>query len=160
MEPHPTVQDSDALPSGVFVNNYVHSLDGKKRLTIPSDWREMVGKPEKLFVLPGINEKCLYVFPGREFAQRMERIRKLSIANVKGRQMARTLASRSDLVGWDVQGRIRVKDELLSYAGLVNQVVLVGGFDRFELWSPEDWKLQESAMDDGGLGEAAEFVGF
>ena len=37
---------------GVFVNTYVHSLDSKKRLTIPSDWRELAGVPKRLFVLP------------------------------------------------------------------------------------------------------------
>ena len=145
---------------GVFVNTYSHSLDSKKRLTIPSDWRELVGAPRRLFVLPGVTVKCLCVYPAREMTRRLEKLRNLSIADEKGRQLARTLASRSDLVPWDSQGRIRIKDELLDFADLVNQVVLVGTFDGFELWSPDQWKQQSGSMDQMGLGEAARYVGF
>jgi len=146
---------------GVFVGSYRHQLDPKKRLTIPSGWREQVGVPEQVYVLPGVNEPCLNVFPAREMARRLERIGSLSVADVQGRQFLRTLASRSDLATWDAQGRIRVKDELLDYAGITSDVVLSGAFDNFELWSPEKWKQQqESSAVTSNLGEAARYVGF
>lgn len=146
---------------GVFVGEFHHLMDPKKRLTIPAGWREQVGVPEQLYVLPGINVPCLCVFPAREMAKRLERIRSLSIADETGRNFLRTLASRSDLVPWDAQGRIRVKDELLNYAGISSDVVLVGAFECFELWSPEKWKQhQESSATSTALGEAARYVGF
>jgi len=146
---------------GVFVGEFRHLLDPKKRLTIPSVWREQVGVPEQLYVLPGVNVPCLCVFPAREMARRLERIRSLSLADEKGRQFLRTLASRSDLVPWDTQGRIRVKDDLLISADLSSDVVLVGAFEYFELWSPERWKQQqESSATTSSLGEAARYVGF
>jgi len=145
---------------GVFVNTYTHSLDSKKRVTIPSDWRELAGVPRRLFVLPGVNDKCLCVYPAREMTRRLEKLRNLSIADEKGRQLARTLASRSDLVPWDTQGRIRIKDELLDFADLKNQVVMVGTFDGFELWNPDRWKEQSTSMDQPKLGDAARYVGF
>jgi MraZ protein len=145
---------------GVFVNTYTHSLDSKKRLTIPSDWRELAGVERRLFVLPGVNDKCLCVYPAREMTRRLEKLRNLSIADEKGRHLARTLASRSDLVPWDSQGRIRIKDDLLNFAGLVNQVVLVGTFDGFELWTPDLWKEQQQSAERSGLGDAARYVGF
>jgi MraZ protein len=145
---------------GVFVNSYVHALDAKKRLTIPSDWRELAGVPNRLFVLPGVNDQCLCVYPAREMVRRMERLRSLSIADERGRQLARTLASRSDFVPWDAQGRIRIKDDLLAYAGLVGEVVLAGAIDCFELWSPDKWKQQQSSVTPSSLGEAARYVGF
>ena len=92
--------------------------------------------------------------------RRMERLRNLSIADEKGRQLARTLASRSDLVPWDSQGRIRIKDTLLEFAELQNQVVLVGTFDGFELWNPDTWNKQLDTMSQSNLGEAARYVGF
>ena len=146
--------------NGVFVNTYTHGLDSKKRLTIPSDWRELAGVPKRLTVLPGVNDQCLCVYPAREMARRMERIRSLSMADERGRLLLRTLASRSDNVPWDSQGRIRVKDDLLDYAGLKTDVVLVGTFDGFELWSPEKWKQQQSSVTQSSLGEAARYVGF
>lgn len=146
---------------GVFVGTFQHLLDPKKRLTIPSVWREQVGVPEQLYVMPGINVPCLCVFSARDMARRLERIRSLSIADETGRPFLRSLASRSDLVPWDAQGRIRVKDELLDAAGLSSEVVLVGAFEFFELWSPARWKQQqESSAAMPNLGEAARYVGF
>ena len=160
MEDRDTMSGGEMGGQGVFVNIYTHSLDSKKRLTIPSDWRELVGVPRRLFVLPGVNDKCLCVYPAREMTRRLEKLRNLSIADEKGRQLARTLASRSDLVPWDSQGRIRVKDDLLAYGELLNQVVLVGTFDGFELWNPDLWKKQQQSTDSSGLGDAARYVGF
>jgi MraZ protein len=145
---------------GVFVNTFTHTLDDKKRLTIPSDWRELVGEPKCVIVLPGVNKPCLCVYPAREMARRLEKLRNLSIADEKGRHFARTLAARSDLVPWDAQGRIRIKDELLASADLLSEVVLVGAFECFELWSPEKWKQEQSSVTPSSLGEAARYVGF
>ncbi len=146
---------------GVFVGNYRHLLDPKKRLTIPSVWREQVGLPAQVYVIPGLNQPFLSVYPAREMARRTEKFRGLSQADVVGRQFLRAIASRSDLAGWDAQGRIRVKDELMDFAGITSEVVLVGAFECFELWSPEKWKQQqESSATNSDLGEAARYVGF
>ena len=160
MHTNDIAQNLDSAAGGVFVNTYVHSLDGKKRLTVPRDWRELVGVPERLFVLPGVNDKCLCVYPAREMTRRMQRLQNLSIADRKGRHLARTLAARSDLAAWDSQGRIRITDDLLGYAELINQVVMVGTFDGFELWSPDRWSEVNTGVTEESLGEAAQYVGF
>jgi len=144
---------------GVFVSEYRHSLDPKRRLTIPSPWRAQIGEPKSLYVLPDVEHKCLVIFPASEMVRRLERLRKLSIGDTQGRQFARVLGSRSDLVSWDAQGRIRIKDELLNFAGIKEQVVLVGAIDRFELWNP-DHLQSAGGMEQVSLLDAARQVGF
>lgn len=145
---------------GVFMGKFVHSLDPKKRLTIPSDWRDHAGVPHSLYVLPDLEgRRYLNVFPAREMVKRLDSVRNLSIADVKGRQFARLLGSQSQLAPWDTAGRIRVNDELLDHAKLADQIVLVGVIDHFELWSPEQWE-QVGAAGSPDLGEAARYVGF
>jgi MraZ protein len=144
----------------MFVKSYKHSLDAKKRLTIPREWRAAVGQANQLFVLPSINERYLCVYPAREMTHRLEKFRSLSIADERGRHLARTLAARSDLVTLDAQGRIRIADELLEYAEIKHEVKLIGAFDRFEVWSPEKWKLHETSEALPTLGEAVQYVGF
>ena len=144
---------------GLFVSNFTHSLDPKKRLTIPSDWREQVGDPSALYVLPDMHESCLIAFPAREMAFRLAKMRRHSIADRKARAFARVLAAQSELVAWDSQGRIRIKDDLLNFAGLTDKVVLVGAFDSFELWSPESLDAA-GGMDRDKLQDAARYVGF
>ncbi|NCD21482.1 MAG: hypothetical protein EOL90_00895 [Spartobacteria bacterium] len=159
MERRVTTEMEELLNAGAFVGSYVHSLDAKKRVTIPADWREAAGNPT-LFVLPGVNFKCLYVVTAREMAQRLETVRAASVANVQAQKFMREFFSRADRVALDGQGRIRVKDELLDFAGILNQMVLVGTGSRFELWSPESWNEQSSQLDQSKFAEAAQYIGF
>ena len=153
------ILEKEIKGQGVFVSSFTHSLDPKKRLTIPSEWRAQIGSPRSLYVLPDIHSKCLCVFPAGEMIRRLEKMRHHSIADKKARQFARVLASQSDLVSWDSQGRIRIKDGLLEYARIDDKVIMVGAFDCFELWNPVD--LDETGgMDRGNIQEAARYVGF
>ena len=153
------VLEEEIRGQGVFVNHYTHSLDPKKRLTIPSGWRAQVGDPKSLYVLPDIHQKCLCVVPAGEMGRRLEKMRRQSIADDRARQFARVLGSKSDLVSWDSQGRIRIKDELLEFAELTDRVVLVGAIDMFELWNPDRFGGLDG-MGQDALGEAAKYVGF
>jgi len=159
MERRVTTEMEELLDAGAFVGSYTHSLDGKKRVTVPVDWREAAGNPI-LFVLPGVNVKCLYVVTARDMSQRMEKVRAASVANVQAQKFARDFFSRADRVSLDSQGRIRVTDKLLEYAGIINQTVLVGVGSRFELWSPESWNEQNSQLDQSKFAEAAQYIGF
>ena len=152
----------------MFVGEFRHTLDPKKRLTIPSVWRAQVEVPRSLYVLPDPNNRCLGLYPAREMAPKLERIRKLSMSDAKARHYARVLGRASDLVSWDSQGRIRVKDKLLEFAGLSGDVLMVGAIDRIELWNPDaagsEWKgpgaaLEGADIDQAVLKEAGDYVG-
>jgi len=146
-----------------FLGNFVHALDGKKRLTIPAEWRELTGVPSQLVVLPSVTEsdadKCLWVYPVREWNRRLEKLRSVSSADEGVRRALRVLASRSEMLTWDGVGRLRVRDDLLSHAGLAGQVMLVGAFERFEIWEPELWKQQVGSVDSISLKKAVQYVG-
>jgi MraZ protein len=156
------ILEKEILGQGVFVSRYVHSLDPKKRLTIPSEWRAQVGSPRSLYVLPDVHRRCLRVFPASGILHRLDKLRRHSIADKQARDFARELASRSDLVAWDAQGRIRIKDDLLASAGIDENVVLVGAWDSFEIWNPEHLKnLTEVQREESdSFQQAAQYVGF
>jgi DNA-binding transcriptional regulator/RsmH inhibitor MraZ len=57
-----------------------------------------------------------------------------------------TVASESDHLPFDAQGRIRVKDEHLALAGLGDgPVILAGAFNRIELWSAANWENRRAS---------------
>jgi len=143
----------------VFVDTYFHSLDAKKRLTIPSEWRSLVGASERLFVLPSTIATCLCVYPADVIARRLQKLAELSEVDEEAQNHMRELSANANLTPWDAQGRIRIKDNLLEYAKLESEVVLVGVFTRFELWSPELWKQKQPAIDQQKLLVAARSVG-
>jgi MraZ protein len=159
VEEQDQVLEQEIKGQGIFVSTFTHSLDPKKRLTIPSAWRAQVGSPNSLYVLPDVLDKCLIVFPAGEMTRKLEKMRNHSIGDRKVRGFARAIGGRTDLVGWDSQGRIRINDDLLSYAGLIDQVVMVGSIDRFELWNPENLR-NAGGMNESMLEEAASHIGF
>lgn len=159
MDDRNPVLEQEIEGQGVFVGTFTHSLDPKRRLTIPTQWRAQIASPRGLYVLPDVQENCLACFPSGEMARRLGSMRGHSMADSKARHFARVLGSRSDLVAWDAQGRIRVKDDLLDFAGLTDQVLMVGTFDRFELWKPERFQ-KAGGYDRDDLLEAAQYVGF
>ncbi len=158
------VSSKDALPNntdaaaGGFVSHFRHSLDPKKRLTIPAEWRDQAGPLKRLYVLPGLNgDKCLYIYPAAEMAHRLAKFRQIGIADRRARVLARVLAANSELLEWDTQGRIRIKDDLLAQAGITEQVELIGAFDHFEAWDPEAWRAA-SAVGDATIEDALRYV--
>jgi len=157
-------QDSPALVEeiggiGMFVGDFLHSLDPKKRLTIPAVWRAQVGDPKSLFVLPDFHERCLNVLPAAEMARKLEKIRRHSMADRKVMEFTRTLGAASDLVSWDTQGRVRIKDKLLSFAGITEQVQMIGAMDKFQLWNPANL-VDSGEVDQARLVEAGLYVDF
>lgn len=157
-------QDSPVLVEdiggiGMFVGDFLHALDPKKRLTIPAVWRAQVGDPKSLFVLPDFHERCLNVLPAAEMARKLDKIRRHSMADRKAMEFTRTLGAASDLVSWDTQGRVRIKDKLLAFAGITDQVQMIGAMNRFQLWNPDNL-VDSGEIDQARLEETGLYVDF
>ncbi len=132
------------------MGKHAHKLDPKKRLTIPSAWREVMGEGG-VYVMPGIERACLTLMPQPVMSELMSRMQGLMLSNPEEMDLMLTVASESDHLAFDAQGRIRIKDEHLAYAGLEGEVVLAGAINRIELWEPN----QFAARSEGTAGLAA-----
>lgn len=153
-------KDLEERPSAqFFVGQYRHALDPKQRLTIPSEWRAIVGAPSQVFVIPAVGERHLFVYPARSLAPRLQNVHNISMADPEGRNYLRIMGSRSELLSWDTQGRIRVRDELLAYAGVKGEAVLVGNWEGFEIWNPDAWVRLEASAGEEELRKATKYVG-
>lgn len=145
---------------GLFASQFTHTLDGKKRIAIPAVWRELIGEPPQVFVMPTMNLPAISVLPLKEMAARLERARQASIANQKAQLFLRYIAANSEVLEWDVQGRIRIKDDLLARAKIRDEVVLVGHVDHFEIWCPEEWQKKQAEFNEKDIQEGAISVGW
>jgi MraZ protein len=138
---------SAASIEGFFVGEFRHALDPKRRVTIPSEWRAVVGPPDEMFVLPSTKRRCLVLRPARDMGRVMERLRGLPAQAADAQKARMILASQAQRLTWDGQGRIRVRDGLLDFAEIGKAAVLVGNFDSFALWSPERWAEYNQPQD-------------
>jgi len=144
---------------GVFVGRYTHSLDPKRRLTIPSVWRAQIGVPEVVYALPDFHKPYLALYTVSEMERRLEKLQQYSLTDEKAREAFSTIGEYSDMMGLDSQGRIRINDKLLSFAGITDRVILNGAFNRIELWSSEK-RSEPETVDQEALRKAASLVDF
>lgn len=155
-----TTHAATADESPLFVHHFVHTLDPKKRLTVPSEFRDQLPHSRGIYMIPGVPERCIYLYPPREFDKHLKKIREdVTRDRRRMRRFLARLGAWSDFTNWDSQGRIRIKDNLLEYAGITEQVVLVGAFELIEVWSPDVWE-STNPLDDKQLQEASEHAGF
>ena len=93
-----TLLEDEIRGFSMFVGDFTHTLDTKKRLTIPSVWRAQVESPRSFYVLPDPNQRCLNLYASKEMLPKLDRIRRLSMSDAKARHYARVLGRASDLV--------------------------------------------------------------
>ncbi|HEY9585605.1 MAG TPA: division/cell wall cluster transcriptional repressor MraZ [Candidatus Paceibacterota bacterium] len=127
----------------MFIGEYIHGLDDKKRLSVPAKFRKELGK--KAVITLGLN-KCLSLYPTKEWRVFAKKLSKLSMGKSEDRGFSRTMLSGAFEVEIDSIGRILIPDALKEYAGLKEHVVLTGVYDRVEVWNETAWKSYKSQM--------------
>lgn len=127
----------------MFIGEYNHNVDDKKRLSVPAKFRKDLGK--KAVITLGLN-KCLSLYPTKEWGVFAEKLSKLSMGKSEDRGFSRAMLSGAFEVEIDSIGRIVVPDALKAYAGIKKEVVLTGVYDRVEVWDEATWKTYKAQM--------------
>jgi MraZ protein len=121
----------------MFFGEYRHSLDSKKRLTIPSRFREDL--KDGAYIVEGLDGN-LNVFTSAVFEKIQEKISALTLTDDNVRDIRRKFFGRSGYLEIDNAGRILIPEYLRETAGIQNEAVLTGAGSYFEIWSPEGWQ--------------------
>lgn len=121
----------------MFLGEYLHTLDAKKRISLPVKFRKEVGKT--IVVTRGL-DNCLFVYSLKDWQKILKKLENLSIAQSDQRGFNRFLLSGAVEVGVDSVGRILIPDFLKDFAGLKSRVVVAGVNDRIEIWNEQAWK--------------------
>ena len=120
----------------MLIGEYKHTLDPKKRLSLPSKWRKELGST--LIVTRGL-DNCLFVYPQAEWEKITDKIGNLPLGSADTRSFNRFFLSGAVEVEVDTVGRILVPDFLKDFAKLETKVVLAGIHDRVEIWDETRW---------------------
>lgn len=120
-----------------FKGSHEYSVDSKGRINIPARLRKYVSpEANDTFIVTRGYEKCLFVYPLDEWNKLEQSIRDLSATNPQHRFFMRTLLELATESQLDGQSRITVPRELLQFAGIENDVLILGVLERIELWNP------------------------
>ncbi|MBR0057474.1 MAG: hypothetical protein IJP66_09120 [Kiritimatiellae bacterium] len=121
---------------GSLLGSYPHRLDPKRRITIPSVFRSRMGAPDIVYVMPNLNgKKCLEVFQPAAFEMRLDELNRAALTDDAAADFVTLIGRVSETLDIDVQGRIRISDQLLSHIGVARDVVIVGAVNRLQVWA-------------------------
>ncbi|HWY40554.1 MAG TPA: hypothetical protein VNX27_07135 [Chthoniobacterales bacterium] len=117
-----------------YAGEFRHFIDEKNRITIPARWRR--GSAEEFIILPEATHQFLLVMSPEEFSRMSAAAEADSTVSARDRRVFfRQLHARAQHATADKQGRLVLPEDLCQKLGLKNEVVLVGGRGRFEIWN-------------------------
>ena len=126
-----------------FRGFFTHILDDRKRLAIPSQFRNILNHESegKVVLTPGYDHE-IAVYPLKIWEEIENReLLTLSMDYLKSRRYRRhfTFGIKEDRL--DAQGRILIPDFLLMHAQITKDVIIVGEINYMELWSPKNYEV-------------------
>jgi len=125
----------------VYFGEYRCTLESQGRVIIPSKLRYLIKEDgsDIVYITKGI-EKCLFVFPEKIFEQQVEKINELSFTKGNPRIFTRLFYSGAFREKMDKQGRILIPSQLIEYAEIKENIVIIGAGKRIEIWDESNWK--------------------
>ena len=116
-----------------MTGEYMHTLDAKGRLAVPSRLRDELGG---VFYVTLSMDRCLSAYSAESWQRFSDKVDAMPF--VKQRRMALRvrLAARGE---GEERGRILLPQNLRDYAGLTKDVTIVGCNNHAELWDSARW---------------------
>lgn len=118
------------------MGEYHHSIDEKKRIIIPSRFREEL---KDTFVITRGIENCLFIYSLEEWKKITDKLETLPFTKKDARQFIRFFLSGATEAQFDKQGRMVITTPLLEYAKIEKDCVIIGAGERLEIWSENAW---------------------
>ena len=139
----------------MFTGEYEHNVDAKNRIFVPARFRDELG--ETFMVARDLRGARLKLFSlagwQQYIAPIMEQERKIS------EKALRYLHRNAMQVSPDSQGRILLSRELLDYAEINKNAVIVGCSSYAEIWSAENWRAELDSEDNDEISRELERFG-
>ena len=120
----------------MFIGEYIHTIDSKKRLAIPTKLRKDLGSTVVITRGP---DHCLFLYSVGAWEAIATKLSKLPLGQADTRNFVRFTLAGATEEDFDTLGRILIPEHLKEYAGLGSRAVIVGVYDRVEIWSESRW---------------------
>jgi MraZ protein len=131
-----------------FKGSYEYSVDNKGRINIPAKLKKYVSpEANDTFVVTRGFEKCLFIYPQDEWNKYEESIRALSQTNPQHRFFMRVLLEKATESQLDGQSRITIPKDLLQYAAIESEVLILGVLEHIEVWNPKEYEQYLAAQE-------------
>ncbi|MDA8611460.1 division/cell wall cluster transcriptional repressor MraZ [Candidatus Pacebacteria bacterium] len=127
----------------MLIGEYKHTLDDKKRISLPSKFRKEVGK--KVVVTHGL-DNCLFIYTPREWQTITEKLGNLGMGQSDTRGFNRFMLAGASEISVDSVGRILIPEHLREFAKIDSKVVFAGLYNRIEVWNEKTWETYKNQV--------------
>ncbi|MCZ4500528.1 MAG: MraZ protein [Marmoricola sp.] len=128
----------------MFSGTFKPKLDDKGRLVLPAKFREAMG--DGLVITRG-QERSIDVRTKADFDVFAEKFQNASQTDGRLRAYGRMLFALASEQVPDKQGRITVTPELRDYSSIERDCVVIGIYNRIEIWEPQAWADYTAAQE-------------
>ncbi len=131
----------------MLLGEFRHTMDVKNRIFIPAKFREELG--EKMVLAIDIHSKhCIKVYSTEGWDAYTAPIKQMERS--KAEMILRLLNASAAQVTPDAQGRVVITPELVAFAGIAKEAVVVGCGDYAEIWNETiyDDQKQQTSLDE------------
>jgi MraZ protein len=137
-----------------LTGTYPANLDDKKTMTLPAAIREQLAGADTVLVSPG-PDQCLWLTNQEHLERLAQRLEQSPAREIDVRVFKRLYYAQTEKTALNSEGRVTISDRLAQFAGLHQEVILVGIDDHFELWDAGRWR-QYTQQKSGGRSSVAE----
>ena len=125
----------------MFLGEFEYKIDEKGRVPLPPKFRRELKEGVVLAAGP---EKCIAAYSQAEWNKLAATLTSGTVAPSKMRKLNRAFFATAFSLNIDKQGRIALPVPLREYAGIEDEVVIVGVNTNLELWNKEQWEAEKT----------------
>jgi MraZ protein len=139
-----------------FRGQFDYSLDAKNRVAVPPKFRPAFADG---IVLSKWLEPAVSIWVPDEFERWSDSfLSRLNPVGSEHRKLTRFFAGGSFDLTLDSAGRITLNQQLMQYAGISKEVVIVGQLNHLEIWDRDAWNADQESLPNE-IAEIAESLG-
>ena len=136
----------------MFAGEFPCKLDDKGRFAMPASLREYFALPghaevKKAVLVKSQQEHCLWLFPLQNWYALLE-MQRQRLNERESRLFMHFVVSEVVEVEIDRASRVLVPRKLREHAGISEDAILVGMYDRLEVWGSEIWQTHLSELEE------------
>ncbi|WP_309645378.1 division/cell wall cluster transcriptional repressor MraZ [Phenylobacterium sp.] len=131
----------------MFLSTFEKQLDAKRRIVVPQEFRALVSGPfDGIICFPSIEADCIEGGGKALFDRYLALIEEMPFGDPTRSAVEFSVLGGQVRMAFDTAGRITLTEQLCDQFGLVDDVVLVGLGDRFQIWERAAFQAHRAAQ--------------
>ncbi|MFV9858171.1 division/cell wall cluster transcriptional repressor MraZ [Rickettsia sibirica] len=126
----------------VFLSKYVNGVDKKSRVSVPANYRAVLGKElfNGVIAYPSIRNNCIEVCGISHIEKLRQMIETLDPYSEERDAFETMIFGEAVQLAFDGEGRVILPQSLMKHAGIEEQACFVGKGVIFEIWQPQNFE--------------------